>query len=394
MPPRVLYSFPDTIGKPGIGSIAAAQVRGLLARGADLTVVATSSRKPVAGAARTVLTLEILGRRVPHRAVGVARAQGLHDLVAARMLRRRRFDVVHVWPQAALRTLAVARAAGIASVREVPNTHTAHAQEVGAQAAAALGLRPARGHSHTPDPRRVAVEEEEYRRADALLVPSEYARQTFLDRGHRPDRLLLHRYGCDPSRFHPPARPPGADATRGLTAVFVGRGEPRKGLHLALRAWRDSGAHRRGRLIVAGALVPGFAERLGDLLDQPGVELRGFVDDVPAVMREADVLLFPSLEEGTALVTYEAQAAGLVPVVSDAAGARCEHEIHGLVHAAGDLAVLTTHLRRLDADRELLLCLRAGALGHVHELTWDAAADELLACYERAISLRAGSALV
>ena len=50
--------------------------------------------------------------------------------------------------------------------------------------------------------------------------------------------LLRHRYGYDPADFGTN----GADhGSRPFTVGFVGRGEPRKGLHLALNAWLDSG---------------------------------------------------------------------------------------------------------------------------------------------------------
>ena len=384
---RVLYSFPDALGKPGIGSIARAQAAGLVEQGCEVALSVTSWRAPVAGVASARRSLVVAGQRVPHRAVGIARAQRWHDRRTAGLVRPGGFDVVHVWPGAALATARAARAAGIPVVREVPNTHTAHAVEVASREAAALGLRHEAGHSHAFDAARLAREEAEYAAADALLVPSEHARETFLARGFAGERLLLHRYGCDPSRFSPAPASPGADPSRGLTALFVGRCEPRKGLHHALRAWRDSGAAERGRFVVCGSFVPGYREALGDLLD--GVEVRGFVDDVAAVMREADLLVFPSVEEGTALVTYEAQAAGLVLVVSDAAGARCVDGVHGLVHRAGDVATLAEHLRALDRDRDLLARLRAGALGHVEELTWSAAARELVDCYRAARALRA-----
>ena len=38
-------------------------------------------------------------------------------------------------------------------------------------------------------------------------------------------------------------------------------------------------------------------------LEQPGIEELGFVSDVPELMRRIDVLLLPSLNEGSALVT-------------------------------------------------------------------------------------------
>ena len=53
---------------------------------------------------------------------------------------------------------------------------------------------------------------------------------------------------------------------------FVGRGEPRKGLHLALRAWLDSGAAERGRFVIAGGIEPAYEEILEPLLAHPSVQ--------------------------------------------------------------------------------------------------------------------------
>ena len=111
------------------------------------------------------------------------------------------------------------------------------------------------------------------------------------------------------------------------------------------------------------------------------MEILGFVDDPAAVLREADVLVLPSVEEGSALVTYEAQACGCVLVVSDAAGARCDHGRHGLVHSAGDVCTLTTHLRMLDQNPGLLAQMRATVIAERERLTWDAAAADLTGVY-------------
>src|SRR4051794_21831870 len=148
---RVLYSFPDALGKPGIGSIAHAQAAGLVAEGCEVTLSATSWRAPVPGTVAARRTLAVAGRRVSHRALGIARAQRWHDRRTAALVARGRFDVVHVWPTAALATARAARAAGIPVVREVPNTHTAHAYEVAAREAASLGLPAEAGHSHAFD---------------------------------------------------------------------------------------------------------------------------------------------------------------------------------------------------------------------------------------------------
>ena len=88
----------------------------------------------------------------------------------------------------------------------------------------------------------------------------------------------------------------------------------------------DSGAaDSGGRFVICGSFEPGYRRLLEPLLAHPSVEVDGFVADPASLMRESDVLVLPSLEEGSALVTYEAQACGCVLAVSEATGARCRN---------------------------------------------------------------------
>jgi len=379
---RVVYSFPDTLGAPGIGTTAWNQVEGLIGLGHEVRVYATALAREVPGAAEVVTTLTLAGKRVPHRAVGRRRAYRYHDRQVGDALRKLagQVDVVHMWPRATIETAAAARETGVVSVREAPNTHTAYAYERVAAETARLGLAQPRGHSHTVDAHALALEETEYAAVDLVAVPSEFSRRTFLNRGHAPARLGLHQYGFDPARFPAPQAERNGRAP-GLRAVFVGRCEPRKGLHYALQAWLASGAADRGTFTICGDFYPGYEDLLAEQLGHPSVCVKGFVPNVAALMRESDVLVLPTVEEGSALVTYEAQASGCVPVVSDAAGARCTHLEDGLVHDAGDITALTEHLRLLDRDPELLSRLRARTLARREELTWEQGARDLERLY-------------
>jgi glycosyltransferase involved in cell wall biosynthesis len=380
---RLLYSFPDEIGRPGIGTTALHQVRGLAEEGIDVVLYCTSTRAELPERVKVVTTLALGRRRIPHRAIGVARAYRYHDMRVATALRRGLdVDAVHCWPRATVLTAHAAKRVGIPSFREVPNTHTAFAVEVVRREVDRLGM-PVTGKefSHVLDAATIALEEAEYAAADILLVPSEYAARTFVERGVPERKLRLHRYGFDVERFSAPdAGERSSDAP--FTAIFVGRCEPRKGLHIALRAWIDSGAADRGRFIICGSFEPGYREALADLLAHPSVEVQGYVPNPAALMRESDVFCFPSIEEGSALVTYEARACGCVLLVSEAAGARATDGVDGLVHRPGDVDTLTAHLRMLNEDRAELARLRAAALGRSDDLSWRAAAAELAAIYD------------
>lgn len=375
----MLYSFPHAIGAAGIGTTAVQQVRGLLGRGHKVQVITASSHANADFLSGVINTMVVAGLRIPHRALGMDRTMVYHDLRVASHLRThaQAYDVVHCWPGAALATAGVASELGIPLVREVPNTHTANAYEVVARVCADLRIQLPKGHSHLLNAERLRREEAEYAAALRLLVPSEHVKATFLARGIPPEKLLRHQYGFDAAGFTPASEA----RSRPFHAVFIGSVEPRKGVHVALEAWRRAGLPADARFSIYGRIVPGYGEVLDKYADLTNVTFHGFTDDTAGVMRTADVLLLPSFEEGSALVTYEAQGCGAVPLVSDAAGAECQDNVTALIHRAGDIDALARHMHMLATEPERLKLMRASVLANRDALTWAAAAERLEQCY-------------
>lgn len=210
-------------------------------------------------------------------------------------------------------------------------------------------------------------------------MPSNYARKEFLAEGFPSERLLQHRYGCDITLFS--ARSAGLRAPGSLfRAVFIGRGDSTKGLHVALEAWRLA-ALPNAELLVAGSIQSEYGAALQDLLAMPTVKVLGFVTDIPGLLRTADVLVLPSWTEGSALVTLEAQASGCVPLVSAAAGALGRAGTDHLEHSVGSRTELAAQLATLASDPDLLATMSAQGTSQREFLSWDRAGEALLACY-------------
>jgi glycosyltransferase involved in cell wall biosynthesis len=147
-----------------------------------------------------------------------------------------------------------------------------------------------------------------------------------------------------------------------LTALFVGRDAPEKGLSVLRAAWSrldwpDSG------LAVAGH----------DQLMSPE-QLRNFY-------ARADVVVIPSIATGAfrepwALVANEAMNQSTPVIATDAVGAAAgglvRHERNGLVVRAGDAGALAGALRRLHDDVPLRERLGAQAARDVHPYTFGA----------------------
>jgi len=150
--------------------------------------------------------------------------------------------------------------------------------------------------------------------------------------------------------------------------VSVARHSPTKGLDVLLRALaslKADGVRFRASLVGPGRLLDvhrRLARRLG--LDGQ-VAIPGYVDDVSAYLRHADVFVLPSLEEGSGSVALlEALQAGRAVVASSCDG--IPEDIvdgeHGLLVPPGDLDAMRGALGRLLADPGLRQAL--GASGH------------------------------
>jgi glycosyltransferase involved in cell wall biosynthesis len=382
---RVLYSFPHKLGAGRICYTAWQQVNGLAAAGTELTVFPASLSRPLAPGVTVSPTLARGKLRIPYKLLGSNRAFALHDYIVSRRIEKLagQIDIIHTWPLGALETLKAAARLGIPTVLERPNAHTGFAMEVVQKECERLGVALPRDHEHAYNARKLYKEEEEYRLATRLLCPSDFVLKTFMDKGFAKEQLVRHIYGYDEKAYYPSTEP--RDPKRGLTILFVGVCAVRKGLHYALEAWLRSPASKEGTFLIAGDFLPAYQEKLAPMLSHSSVKVLGHRNDVPELMRKADILILPTIEEGSALVASEARASGCVLLVSEAAGAVCRHMENALVHRVGDIKALAEHIAMLHEDRPLLESLRMASLRTAPEITWTAAGARLLDAYRETI---------
>ena len=383
---RVLYSFPHKLGADRICYTAWQQVNGLAAAGADLLVMPGVLHRAVPADVAVRQTLAWGKARVSYKLLGTMRACALHDHIVSRRLEKLagKVDIVHTWPLGALQTLRVAARLRIPAVLERPNAHTRFAYEVVKRECDRLGVILPANHEHAYKARVLSREEEEYEAAYRLLCPSDFVATTFSERGFAAHQLVRHQYGFDDQVYRPAS---DAHSSRlGLTVLFVGVCAVRKGLHHALEAWLRSSASRTGRFLIAGAFVPDYEKYLAPMLAHPSVRVLGHRDDVPTLLRDSDVFILPTIEEGSPLACLEALGSGCVPLVSDVCRGICRQGYNSLIHKVGDVSTLAEQITLLDHDRDYLARLRSGALESRPGITWDAAGRSLLGVYRQLIS--------
>jgi glycosyltransferase involved in cell wall biosynthesis len=237
--------------------------------------------------------------------------------------------------------------------------------------------------------------------ARVLISVSDYSARLLeqIIPAHAP--IVVAPLGVDLERFEPNSREDDRSILAGLGlstdvpyVFFVGTVEPRKGLDVLLEAFDDvASADDDVELWLAGQAgwgVGPFEEQLNAHPYRARIRRLGFVDDaaLPALLRQARVVAYPSRGEGFGLPVLEAMACG-APVVTtrDTVMAEVAGDTERLVEIgdARQLASALVEVLHLSDEDRHVEGLRARARAELY--TWDACVDQHLVAYEQALAL-------
>jgi phosphatidylinositol alpha-mannosyltransferase len=193
----------------------------------------------------------------------------------------------------------------------------------------------------------------------------------------------------------PDDAPPGEREHR---IVFAGRHEPRKGLHVLLRAWPEIRRRTGLRLTVAGADPLAVRLLLARLrVPDDGIDVVGFLsqDDLTETLLRAKALVAPSLgQESFGMVLTRAYACSLPVVASDIPGYREVLTPEAAVAVPpGNVSALVDAVERLVADEPRREAMgRAGRALAVEHYAWPKIAERLVRIYESVVDVGRGAA--
>lgn len=200
-------------------------------------------------------------------------------------------------------------------------------------------------------------EQAEWELADRIVVGSAFVAEGLAACGVSGDKIAVIPYGVDPERFSPA----GDRDSRGrpLRILFVGEIGLRKGVPYLLEALRRIGPGVvEARLAGHVALDPARLGPYADVADVLGSVPRAAMPDL---LRWADVLVLPSIVEGSATVTYEALMSGLAVITTPNAGSIVEDGMNGRIVGVRDSVALAEAILEYCDDRDLLNRHRAAA---------------------------------
>ncbi|MFA6262968.1 MAG: glycosyltransferase family 4 protein [Candidatus Babeliales bacterium] len=248
------------------------------------------------------------------------------------------FDLFIGWAHYAAHSIPAARRAGAKVIIESGSCHIAAQQRILHEEYRRWGI------AYAPiDQRTIEKMCTEYHTADYIMTLSSFARQSFIDQGISPQKVLMVPCGVDTKYFsHDMMTPPQKQKFR---VIVVGLVSLRKGIQNLLQAWDKLNVPKHeSELLIVGALTKDFTSIAPRLRISANVIFTGPVDrqKLRTLYQQASLFVLPSLEDGFGMVIGEAMASGL-PVICSTASAGPElitDNIHGFLIQPGDIAGL------------------------------------------------------
>ena len=238
------------------------------------------------------------------------------------------------------------------------------------------------------------------RNSDRVITDSDFSRQDILQRFPIPPEKVV----VTPLAPHPRFTAGGDSGKdrqvcekyglRGRYLLFVGVFEPRKNIPFLVEAFtafqRDFATGKDFQLALAGGsgyqggeIAEGVRRRNLD----PAVRLLGYVPDgdLPALYRQAELLVFPSRYEGFGLPPLEAMACGTPVLAADTSS------LPEIVGSAGEVFPLETpeklaeRMASLLAAPERLRRMRNAGIERAEAFTWTKTAAMTLDIYRQVL---------
>lgn len=209
-----------------------------------------------------------------------------------------------------------------------------------------------------------------------VCVSQAVADFTIREGGIRKEKICVIPNGVDIERFDN-ATPLDLTAELGIpdnatVIVFVGRLDPQKGIRVLMETiptiLREfPSAHFL--FVGEGGERPWLEQQIAQLDVGSRIHLIGFREDIPAILKAADLLVLPSLWEGMPNVLLESMAAALPVVVTDVEGVSelLGDGEFGVVVSPDDVKHLEAGIRTLLNSPEQCADLSESSYLHVKE---------------------------
>ncbi len=265
----------------------------------------------------------------------------------------------------------LAKKKGIITIVEAVNSHVEYQEELLRKEYESLNLK------WTPfDKKEKKRRLKEYSEADYILVPSEFVKRSFIEKGFPEKKFIKVPFGFDNLNIN---NNKSENSNSSFTVLYVGSISVRKGLRYLIEAFKMLDLPNK-KLFIVGPKDQ--VSGIDDIILTKDIIFKGVLKgaDLTNAYTFADVFCLPTIEEGMALVQGEALSFGLPIITTTNSGGDelITDGKEGYIVPIRDVQAIYEKLNLLGSDKQLLQKMKLAANKKAASLNgWDASGSML-----------------
>jgi len=289
------------------------------------------------------------------------------------------YDVFIGWSGMSVKSIKVAKEQGKIVVLERGSSHISNQVELLSDEYALYNKK------FKIDNRVVQKEIQEYELADFITVPSLFARQSFIKREFKTDKMFVNNFGS--SSFFEPVKA----KNRKFIILYLGGLTIQKGLihlfkALELLKWKQTDFEVW--------FIGKISEDIKELIPQYRRENWKFFGhinhyELPKMVSECSVMVQPSIQEGLSMVLPQAMSCGVPVIATTNTGGEdiVTNGFNGYIIPIRSPKAIADRLNILFEDNVLLKSMQENAIMFSKKIgTWDNYGDRYVAFLQKIVS--------
>lgn len=392
---KVINSIADNLAGGGIGNTAYYFVRYLyqqdmLLKSFSLNSVAKDipaelistikllgNAKRIMGSINYRVVERMFGRKLP---VDMLICEWFDRYVAHQLKRYKDASIYHGWPSMALESFDEATRLNMFTSTEGSSSHPL------SQIRLVNEEYQRHGVNITLDTHALSV-----RRAvnalalvDQIFCASPFVMDSMLQQGISQSKLTLCPFGYDQNLFFPEDN----KQSEKLIFIFAGSVMYRKGIQYLLPAFSRLNL-KNAELWVIGAIHNEMNAFVNDHRHSSNISFlnpENYIE-YSKVIRKGHVFVFPSIEEGSAMVTYEAMASGLPIITTFNSGSVARDGLDGFIVPIRDIDALSEKILEFYNNHNKIKTMGSSASNYIQEFSWEKHGQTRIDVYKKFVSL-------